>query len=60
MFGNTEITKNADPSKYSYSGYGIGFDSSSIFSIPNFDWENMSYNLMWAHLWILIIRKKMF
>ena len=32
MFGN------ADPNKHSYSGYGIGFDSRSLFSIPNFDW----------------------
>ena len=38
MFGNVKITKNADTDKYSYSGYGIGFDSSSHFSIPSFDW----------------------
>ena len=38
MFGNVKTTKNADPDKYSYSGSGIGFDSSSLFSIPNFDW----------------------
>ena len=38
LFGNVKITKNADPDKYSYSGYGIGFDSHSIFSIPNFHW----------------------
>ena len=37
-FGNVKITKNADPDKYSYSSYGIGFDSRSLFSIPNFDW----------------------
>ena len=37
FFGNVKITKNTDPNKYSYSGYGIGFDSSSVFSIPNFD-----------------------
>ena len=29
LFGNVEITKNADPNKYSYSGYEIGFDSCS-------------------------------
>ena len=41
MFGNVKITKNADPDKYSYSGYGIGFDS-RLLSIPNFDWgENV-------------------
>ena len=39
LFGNVKITKNADPDKYSYSGYGNGFDSCSHFSIPNFDWD---------------------
>ena len=38
FFGNVKITKNTDPNKYSYSGYGIEFDSSSVFSIQNFDW----------------------
>ena len=38
LFGNVKITKNADPDKYSYSGYGNGFGSGSLFSIPNFDW----------------------
>ena len=37
-FGNVKITKNADPDKFSYSGYGIGFDFRSLFSITNFDW----------------------
>ena len=38
LLGNVKITKNVDPNKYSYSEYGIGFDSDSFFSIPNFDW----------------------
>ena len=38
-FGAVKITKNSDTDKYSYSGYGIGFDSRSLFSIPNFDWD---------------------
>ena len=38
MFGAVKLTKNTNPNKYSYSGYGIGFDSRSLFSIPNFDW----------------------
>ena len=25
-FGGVKLTKNADPDKHSYSGYGIGFD----------------------------------
>ena len=42
LFGNVKITKNANPDKYSYSRYRIGFDSRSHFSNPNFDWgENV-------------------
>ena len=36
LFGAVKLTKNADPNKYSYSEYGIGFDSRSIISFPNF------------------------
>ena len=39
MFGAVKLTKNANHNKYSYSGYGIEFDSRSLFSIPNFDWD---------------------
>ena len=38
MFGNVEITKNANPDKYSYSEYGMRFDFCSLFSVPDFDW----------------------
>ena len=38
MFCGVKFGKNADPVKYSYSGYGIGFDSCSLFSDPVFDW----------------------
>ena len=38
MFGDVKLTKNANPNKYSHSGYRIGFDSRSLFSIPNLDW----------------------
>ena len=31
LFGSVNLTKNADPDKYKYSGYGIGFDSCSEF-----------------------------
>ena len=37
MFGNVKLTKNPDPDKYSYSGYGIRFDSRSLFSCPSTD-----------------------
>ena len=32
MFGTVKLTKNADPDKYEYSGYGIGFDAHLQFS----------------------------
>ena len=38
MFGAVKLTKNADPDKYSYSGHGIGFDSSLFSSYPGYDW----------------------
>ena len=35
LFGDVKLGKNADPDKYLYSGYGIGFDSRSKFSLPD-------------------------
>ena len=35
LFGSVKLTKNADLNKYKYSGYGIGFDSCSEFSLPD-------------------------
>ena len=35
MFGGVKLSKNADPDKYLYSGYGIGFNSCSEFSLPD-------------------------
>ena len=29
LFGSVKLTKNADPDKYKYTGYGIGFNSCS-------------------------------
>ena len=34
-FGSVKLTKNADINKYRYSGYGIGFDRETFFSIGN-------------------------
>ena len=58
MFDDVRFTKNADPDNY-YSGYGTGFDSCSLFSFQNSDWEKMLF-LEYAvvHQCILIIRKK--
>ena len=35
MLGCIKLTKNADPDKYSYSGYGIGFDTHGYHSLPD-------------------------
>ena len=35
LFGSVKLTKNADTDKNKYSGYGIGFDSHSAFSLPD-------------------------
>ena len=57
MFGFAELTKNAGPDKYKYSGYGKGFGSRSEFSYTD---ENIGekLELIWAHLCILIIKIK--
>ena len=33
------MSKNADPDKYSYSGYGTAFDGRRTFSLPNAGWS---------------------
>ena len=35
MLGAVKLTKNADPDKYKYSGYSIGFDCCSFSSLPD-------------------------
>ena len=35
LFDAVTLTKNADPDKYSYSGYGIGFDTHKTFSLSD-------------------------
>ena len=35
MFGSVKLTKNHDPDKYKYSGYGIRFHLRSEFSLPD-------------------------
>ena len=37
LFGAVKLTKNADPDKYVYNGYGIGFGARSNFLI-NGEW----------------------
>ena len=35
LFRSVRLTKNADPDKYKYSSYGIGFDFRSEFSLSD-------------------------
>ena len=35
MFGGVKLTKNAAPDKYSYSGYGIGFETRGQYFLPD-------------------------
>ena len=35
LFGSVKLIKNADPDKYKYSGYDIGFDSHLEFSFTD-------------------------
>ena len=62
LFGGVKLSKNTDPDKYVYTGYGIGFDSRSVFSLPNGNIGKMPLllELIWAHLCILIISEKIF
>ena len=39
LFGALELTKNVDPDKISYFGYGIGFNSRSHFLTSNSDFR---------------------
>ena len=35
LFGGVKVTKNADPDKYWYSGYGVGFNTRGEYSLPD-------------------------
>ena len=64
LFGDIKLTENANPDKYSYSDYGIGFVTHSEFSLPDGSWYLMVrknvivLELIRAHLCILIIKEK--
>ena len=61
LFGSVKLTTNADLDKYKYSGYIIGFDFHSEFSLPDDIMKKMSLFLevILAHLCMLIIREKL-
>ena len=67
LFGGVTLTKNADGDKYSYSGYGTGFDNCGQYSLPdgslvkNFIFGvDMSSSVHIDHRWkdILILGKE--
>ena len=59
LFESVKIIKNVDTDKYSYSGYGIGFDSGSLFSVQNFDWgKNVVIFGVDMNELILVIKEK--
>ena len=35
LFGGAKLSKNADPDKYSYTCFGIGFDTRGQYSLPD-------------------------
>ena len=60
LFGGVKLAKNADPDKYVYSRYGIGFNSCSEFSLLDGGVGKMFlfFKLIRPHLCILIIKKR--
>ena len=38
VFPSFQLTKNAEPNKYRCSGYGVGFDARSQFSLSIDEW----------------------
>ena len=54
VFGGVKLTENDDPDKYSYSGFGIEFDTPGQYSLKML----LFLELIWAHLCILIIKEK--
>ena len=60
LFGSVKLTKNADLDKYKYTEYGVGFDSRSefLFTYGSYGKNVIILELIWAHLWMLIIKEK--
>ena len=59
LFGAVKLTKNADPDKYGYTGYGIGFDPRSQFSLPDGNWgkNSLFLELVIVFLCMLIMKR---
>ena len=57
LFGVVKVTKNADPDKCKYSGFGIGFDSCPQFS--RIDESNQKKKLSFLELIIVLLCRLM-
>ena len=59
LFRTVTSNKNADPNKYGYSGYGIGFGALSQFSLPDGSWGKnvIIFELTIVLVCMLIIKK---
>ena len=55
LFGSVKLTKNAYLDKYKYSGYGIGFNSRSEFSLPDDSMRKML--LFWGSYELTLMKK---
>ena len=48
LFDAVKLNKGADPDKYSYSGYGIRFDTCVTFFIVKWSWVWYKCNEIWS------------
>ena len=56
LFEGVKLAKSVNTDKYVFTGYGVGCDSPSDFSLLTVTWLNVSLflELLWIHLCILI------
>ena len=55
LFGSVKLTKNVYLDKCKYSGYGIGFNSRSEFSLPDDSMRKML--LFWGSYRLTLMKK---
>ena len=48
LFAAVKLTKNADPDRYSYFGYGIGFDAPRSFSLSDGSGFGKHVTIFWV------------
>ena len=59
-FGSVKLNKSADPDKYKYSDYDIGFNfrSQFLFTDGSMGKNALFLELIWDHLCMLTMREK--